>query len=257
MEELGECNLRSAAPPARCLQQWVMTAAYWRLAWLRYAQIVAVSSLAALAAAVLAVHLQSGRDDDDDDDGGGDDKSNRVGGPSQSRVQFANSVFAAVLWLLVTSAVLLGPYTKFSLLARAEWSGRSAFDLALARVILILLYMQDCASDQHGTRWMTGHAGKYTVRMGLLPDPMKAWDRHWMSRWMYEPHAMGLFTVLALLGVCARPALLGLAVLEMRSQLFQRANGPGRHHSGAISTHSLHFTHTRHTDTPPHLHATQ
>mmetsp|Transcript_31801 Transcript_31801/g.105284 ORF Transcript_31801/g.105284 Transcript_31801/m.105284 type:complete len:110 (-) Transcript_31801:35-364(-) len=58
-----------------------MTAAYWRLAWLRYAQIVAVSSLAALAAAVLAVHLQSGRDDDDDDDGGGDDKSNRVGGP--------------------------------------------------------------------------------------------------------------------------------------------------------------------------------
>ena len=104
----------------------VMTAAYWRLAWLRYAQIVAVSSLAALAAAVLAVHLQSGRDDDDDDDGGGDDKSNRVGGPSQSRVQFANSVFAAVLWLLVTSAVLLGPYTKFSLLARAEWSGRSA-----------------------------------------------------------------------------------------------------------------------------------
>eukprot|EP00312_Isochrysidales_sp_CCMP1244_P043320 CAMPEP_0202751018 /NCGR_PEP_ID=MMETSP1388-20130828/11744_1 /ASSEMBLY_ACC=CAM_ASM_000864 /TAXON_ID=37098 /ORGANISM="Isochrysis sp, Strain CCMP1244" /LENGTH=116 /DNA_ID=CAMNT_0049418627 /DNA_START=203 /DNA_END=550 /DNA_ORIENTATION=+ len=116
-----------------------MTAAYWRLAWLRYAQIVAVSSLAALAAAVLAVHLQSGRDDDDDDDGGGDDKSNRVGGPSQSRVQFGNSVFAAVLWLLVTSAVLLGRYTKFSLLARAEWSGRSAFDLALARVILILL----------------------------------------------------------------------------------------------------------------------
>ena len=108
-----------------------MTAAYWRLAWLRYAQIVAVSSLAALAAAVLAVHLQSGRDDDDDDDGGGDDKSNRVGGPSQSRVQFANNVFAAVLWLLVTSAVLLGPYTKSSLLTRAEWSGRSAFDLAL------------------------------------------------------------------------------------------------------------------------------
>ena len=33
--------------------------------WLRYAQILAVSTLAALAAAVLAVHLESGRDDDD------------------------------------------------------------------------------------------------------------------------------------------------------------------------------------------------
>ena len=151
-----------------------------------------------------------------------------------SSVRLANETFAAFLWLCVTSAVLLGPYTNLPLLARAEWTGRSAFDLALARVILVLLYAQDLATTAP-IRWRVGPAGTYTVLSGLkLPDALKQWDRDWMSRAWFEPPAMKALVVLALLGVCARPALLGLAVLEMRAQLFQRSHRPGRHHSGHL-----------------------
>mmetsp|Transcript_43939 Transcript_43939/g.141736 ORF Transcript_43939/g.141736 Transcript_43939/m.141736 type:complete len:201 (+) Transcript_43939:1699-2301(+) len=55
-----------------------------------------------------------------------------------------------------------------------------------------------------------------------------------MSVAWFEPLAIKVFAVLALLGVCARPALLGLAVLEMRCQLLKRSHMSDRHHSGHI-----------------------
>ena len=210
-------------------------------AWLRYVQVIAISSLAALAVAVQAVHLLEhgggggGGDDDDDDD---DDDDSDGGGPSLSSVRFAHQTFFAILWLLVTSAVLLGP----KLLARAEPSGRTALDLALARVILVLLFLQDYHLRGHQLHLTEpGPAGSFTVVTGLLPEGhrdwmpgLAVWNREWMSVAWFEPLAIKVFAVLALLGVCARPALLGLAVLEMRCQLLKRSHMSDRHHSGHI-----------------------
>ena len=149
-------------------------------------------------------------------------------GPSDATFAGGAVLFAAFSAVRLLVPIICPARSPFSV-----DSSRSAMDLALARILFLLIYAQN-VSFRRSPPALT--AGKETVLTGLWGS-LAAWHAEWVSVAWWEPHAITLLVALALAGgICTRPCIFCLAILEMRSHVLMQTHMTSYygHHKGHL-----------------------
>lgn len=140
---------------------------------------------------------------------------------------------AAALFAVFSAVRLLVPIITPTRSPFPVESTRSAMDLALARILFLLIYAQN-VSFRSTPVALT--AGSHSIKTGLWGD-LATWRTEWVDAAWWEPHAIPLLVAFAMAGgPCTQPCFFLLAVLEVRSHVLMQTHEPGYfgHHNGHL-----------------------
>lgn len=140
----------------------------------------------------------------------------------------ALEVRAFTFFAVSCTSVLLGPLLG---VLPDHWHGESARALAAARILLVLI----CLQEIYKSPSTLPSTGPHLIRTGL-PEwtSLTRWKAEWLSITTAQHSLLKVAMIAALLGVLARPALLLAAVLVARECMLRQSHAAKVDHGGQI-----------------------